>query len=126
LRSNVQYHSILPFDLYELIYIILYILFIHVLTLFFFLFSNNSVNNDSDSADKDEEKIRMIATKERMTSITGNQLGHLFVTVLKIMKNVPHVHVVMNHNPQEESMAINFTGLLSHLAFFILSPGSFQ
>ena len=39
---------------------------------------------------------------------------------------IPHVHVVMNHNPQEERVGTNFTGLLSHCAFFNDPPlGSF-
>jgi hypothetical protein len=32
------------------------------------------------------KKMRMIATKERVILMTGNQLGHLFAMVLKIMK----------------------------------------
>jgi hypothetical protein len=32
------------------------------------------------------------------------------------------IHVVMNHNPQDEMMETNFTGLSSHLAFVYDPP----
>ncbi len=38
------------------------------------------------------------------------------------MHGIRHVHVVMKYNPQEERMGTNYTGLLSHLAFFYDPP----
>ncbi len=54
----------------------------------------------------------------------GNPLGHLLVVcegpeIITKMGGNHHVHVVMNHNRQEEMMVTNFTGLTSHLAFFM-------
>ena len=74
---------------------------------------------------KMKKKMRMIVTKRRLNPMMGNQLGLLFVRVTEIVGNVwgtRHVHVVMNDNPQEERMGTNFTGLLSHFAFFMTLP----
>ncbi len=52
----------------------------------------------------------------------GKSIGSFVCEGPVIVDNVGgnhHVHVVMNHNPQEEMMATNFTGLTSHLAFFM-------
>jgi hypothetical protein len=49
-------------------------------------------------------------------------IGQIVCNGLEINGNVHHVHVVMNHNPQEESVAINFAGLSSHLTFFYDPP----
>ncbi len=50
----------------------------------------------------------------------GLPLGNFFCEGPKTVTNVGgnhHVNVVMNHNRQEETMATNFTGSTSHLAF---------
>ncbi len=57
----------------------------------------------------------------------GTPLGHLFVRIQKLLQMwvviiMYSVHVVMNHNLQEEMIATNFTGLTSHLAFFYDPP----
>jgi hypothetical protein len=79
---------------------------------------------------KTKKKMRTRVTKERPNSMMGNPLGLLFCEGPGIVGNVRgirHVHVVMNHNPQEKRMGTNFTGLLSHLAFFYDPPfGSFS
>jgi hypothetical protein len=38
------------------------------------------------------------------------------------VSGVHYVHVVMNHNPHEERMGMNFTGWSSHLPFFYDPP----
>jgi hypothetical protein len=82
------------------------------------LFSNNSVNNDPDNADKDEEEDKDDSYIEEDDLDDGKSIGSFVCDRPENNVNVHHVHVVMNHNPQVESVAINFTGLLSHLAFF--------
>jgi hypothetical protein len=52
----------------------------------------------------------------------GKSIGSFVCDGPEIDGNVRHVHVVMSYNPQEERMGINFTGLSSHLAFFMTLP----
>jgi hypothetical protein len=86
------------------------------------LFSNNSVNNDPDNTDEDEEEDEDDSCKGEDDLDEGKSIGSFNWDSPENNENVPHVHVVMNHNPQKDSMAINFTGLLSHLALFIALP----
>jgi hypothetical protein len=86
------------------------------------LFSNNSVNNDPDNADKDIEEDEDDSYKGEYDLDDRKSIGSFVCDCPENNENVPNVHVVMNHNPQEESMAINFTGLSSHLAFFMTLP----
>jgi hypothetical protein len=87
------------------------------------LFSNNSVNNNPDNADKDEEEDEDNSYKGENDPNHGKSIGSLFCAGPEIDGNVHHVHVVMNHNPQEESMGIKITGFFSpHLAFFMTLP----
>ncbi len=67
-------------------YINSYILFIHVLTLFYFCSVITVSTMILIIQMKMKKKMRMIAAKERMTLMKGNQLGHSIGTVLKIMK----------------------------------------
>jgi hypothetical protein len=108
------------FNLYKMIYITLHILLLHVLTLFFFLFNNNSVKNNSDNENKEEDEDDSYKGEDDPDD--GKSIGSFVCNGSEIDGNVHHVHVVMNHNPQEESMGINFTSLSSHLAFFYDPP----
>jgi hypothetical protein len=85
------------------------------------LFSNNS-NNDPDNADKDEEEDEDDSYKGEDNLDDRKSIGPFICNGSENNENVRHMHVVMNHNPQEESMAINFTNLLSTLAFFNDTP----
>ena len=63
--------------------------------------------------------------KGEAKSNDGKSIGSFVCEGPEIVTNVGgnrHVHVVMNHNRQEEMMATNFTGLTSHLAFFYDPP----
>jgi hypothetical protein len=74
---------------------------------------------------KMKKKMRMRVTKARLNPMMGNPLSLFVCEGPEIVGNVHgirHVHIVMNHNPQEERMGINFTGLLSHLASFYDPP----
>jgi hypothetical protein len=86
------------------------------------LFSNNSVNNDPDNADKDEEEDEDASYDGGDDLNDGESIWSFVCNGPENNENAPHVHVVMNHNPQQESLAINFTGLLSHHAFFYDPP----
>ncbi len=89
----------------------------------FFLFSINSVNSDPDGADKDKEEDEDDSYNREDEIDNGKSIGSFVSDGPKNNQVVPHLHVVMNHNPQEESMTIIFTGLSSHLAFFMTLPG---
>ncbi len=85
------------------------------------MFSNNHATNNPNNADEDEE--------DEGDSYQGEYdhndrklIGSFVCNGPEINGNVHRVHVVMNHNPQEESMAINFPGLLSNIAFFVTLP----
>jgi hypothetical protein len=63
--------------------------------------------------------------KERPNPMMENPVGSFVCEGPEIIDNVGgicHVHVVMNHNSQEEMMGTNCTGLSSHLAFFYDPP----
>ncbi len=69
------------------------------------------------------KKMRMIATKERVILMTGNQLGHLFAMVLKIMKMC-----LMFMLTWTTILKRRVCQLMSLICWAILwtSPGSFQ
>jgi hypothetical protein len=82
------------------------------------LFSNNSVNNDPDNADEDEEEDEDDSYKGEDDLDDGKSTASFICDGPDNNENVHHVHVVMNHNPQEESMAINVTSLSTTLPFY--------
>jgi hypothetical protein len=90
---------------------------------FIFLFS---VNNDSENENEEEEQEEEDESyKGEAESNYGKSIGSFVCEGQEIVDNVGgihHVHIVMNHNPQEEMMGTNFNGLTSHLAFFMTLP----
>jgi hypothetical protein len=83
---------------------------------------NNNFKNENEEEEEDEEDE---SYKGEVKSNDGKSIGSFVCEGQEIVDNVggiPHVHVVMNHNPQEEMMGTNFTGLTSHLAFFYDPP----
>ncbi len=85
--------------------------------------STNSVNNNSKNDEEiEEEDEEDESYKGEAISNDGKSIGSFVCEGPKIATNVGgnhHVHIGMNHNRQEEMMATNFTGLTSHLAFFV-------
>ncbi len=60
-----------------------------------------------------------------LESNDGKSIGSFVCEGPEIVDNVGgncHIHVVMNHNPQEEMIVTTFTGLTSHLAFIYDPP----
>jgi hypothetical protein len=112
--------------LYEIIYIILYIILLRILTFAIFLFSTNGVNNNSKNDKEEEEEDEEDESYKGEANSNGRKsIGSFVCEGQEIVTNVGgncHIHVVMNHNRQEEMMATNFTGLTSHLAFFYDPP----
>ncbi len=91
ITGNGNLHVLVPtcisFDLYELIYIILYILFYTCTNPFLSFCSVITVlTTILIMQTKMKKKMRIIVTKERTTPIMGNQLGLCFVPVLKLME----------------------------------------
>jgi hypothetical protein len=75
------------------------------------------IKNDKEEEEEDEEDE---SYKGEAESNDGKSIGSFVCDGPEIATNVGdncHIHVVMNHNHQEEMMATNFTGLTSHLAF---------
>ncbi len=68
------------------------------------------MNNNPDNENKDEEEDEDDSYKGEDDPVDGKSIGSFVCDGPEIDGNVCRVHVVMNHNPQEESMGINFTG----------------
>ncbi len=88
------------------------------------LLSINSVNKNSKNENKEEEEEDE-SYKGGAKSNECKSIGSFVCEGPEIDDNVcgiHHVHVVMNHNPQEEMMGTNFAGLYSHLSFFYDPP----
>ncbi len=64
------------------------------------MFSINSVNNDPDDADKDEEEDEDDNYNGEDEIDDGKSIGLFVCNGPKNNEDVPHVCVVMNHNPQ--------------------------
>ena len=107
-----------------MIHIILYIILLGILTICHLSvqYSQGYQKFQKWKKDKDEEDE---SYKGEAESNDGKSIGSFVCEGPEVVDNVGgirHVHIVMNHNPQEEMTETNFTGLTSHLAFFYDLP----